>query len=148
MLTLTSLCMFIKKKIIIIIPYLLHWTGTEMSQNTAFSLSTSAKTIESESLHNAVLNKFVMEQCAFTNECAMKIWRRFVLTVANQQYIYIHRYRPIADETSPAGQSLFQHNQRKHPCTRSNYFLRSLFNTLYISRYTKYNNSPNSCTAF
>lgn len=43
----------------------------------------SAKTIESESLHNAVLNKFVMEQCAFTNECAMKIWRRFVLTVAN-----------------------------------------------------------------
>lgn len=24
----------------------------------------------------------------------------------------------------------------------------SLFNTLYISRYTKYNNSPNSCTAF
>lgn len=68
---------------IIIIPYLLHWTGTEMSQSTAFSLSTSAKTIESESLHNAVLNKFVMEQCAFTNECAMKIWRRFVLTVAN-----------------------------------------------------------------
>lgn len=67
----------------IIIPYLLHWTGTEMSQSTAFSLSTSAKTIESESLHNAVLNKFVMEQCAFTNECAMKIWRRFVLTVAN-----------------------------------------------------------------
>lgn len=67
----------------IIIPYLLYWTGTEMSQNTAFSLSTSAKTIESESLHNAVLNKFVMEQCAFTNECAMKIWRRFVLTVAN-----------------------------------------------------------------
>lgn len=54
-----------------------------MSQNTAFSLSTSAKTIESESLHNAVLNKFVMEQCAFTNECAMKIRRRFVLTVAN-----------------------------------------------------------------
>lgn len=66
-----------------IIPYLLYWTGTEMSQNTAFSLSTSAKTIESESLHNAVLNKFVMEQCAFTNECAMKIWRRIVLTVAN-----------------------------------------------------------------
>lgn len=61
-----------------------------MSQNTAFSLSTSAKTIESESLHNAVLNKFVMEQCAFTNECAMKIWRRFVLTVANKQNIYIY----------------------------------------------------------
>lgn len=74
---------FHKEKKIIIIPYLLYWTGTEMSQNTAFSLSTSAKTIESESLHNAVLSKFVMEQCAFTNECAMKIWRRFVLTVAN-----------------------------------------------------------------
>lgn len=42
-----------------IIPYLLHWTGTEMSQNTAFSLSTSAKTIESESLHNAVLNNLL-----------------------------------------------------------------------------------------
>lgn len=74
---------FHKEKKKIIIPYLLYWTGTEMSQNTAFSLSTSAKTIESESLHNAVWNKFVMEQCAFTNECAMKIWRRFVLTVAN-----------------------------------------------------------------
>lgn len=43
---------FHKEKKIIIIPYLLYWTGTEMSQNTAFSLSTSAKTIEFESLHN------------------------------------------------------------------------------------------------